>query len=144
MLLSGPVFFIFSLNLFSNPVEEAQNTMKTFINALNDYNATAAWNLMSPHMQASYGAIQNFTDTYVSQLQQSAWHAQLLDVKNAGGSIAVYVLIPFQDSYQIVADITITQNNSSATKTQTFNLKTYVFKNFQPSDWKIDNWSTNA
>lgn len=146
MLLSGAVFFPLFINLFplSNPIEEAQNTMKTFINALNDYNATAAWDLMSPNMQASYGAIQNFTDSYVSQLQQSGWHAQLLDIKNAGGTIAVYILIPFQDSYRIVADIRITQNNSSVTKTRTFDLKTYVFKNFRPSGWKIDNWSPNA
>jgi hypothetical protein len=146
MLLSGAVFFLFFINLFplSNPVEEAQNTMKTYINALNDYNATAAWDLMSLKMQASYGTIQNFTDSYVSQLRQSGWHAQLLDIKSAGGTIAVYILIPFQDSYRIVADIRIIQNNSTVTKTQTFDLKTYIYKNFQPSDWKIDNWSTNA
>ena len=122
----------------------AQNTMKTYINALNDYNATAAWDLMSPNMQASYGTMQNFTDSYVSQLQQSGWHAQLLTIKNEYGTIAVYILIPFQNSYHIVADIGITQNNSSsATKTYTFDLKTYTFKNFQPSGWKIDKWSTN-
>jgi predicted PurR-regulated permease PerM len=144
MLLSGAVFFGFFMNLFSNPVEEAQNTVKTFINALNDYNAAAAWDLMSPRMQASYGSIQNFAGSYVTQLQQSGWNAQLLDVQNVGGSIAVYILIPFQDSYRIVADTRITQNNSSVTKTQTFDLKTYVFKNFQPSSWKIDNWSTSA
>lgn len=146
-LLFGAVFFIFFINLFplSNPVEEGQNTMKTYIKALNDYNATAAWNLMSSNMQAAYGSIQNFTDSYVSQLQQSGWHAQLLQIKNEYGSIAVYSLIPFQNSYRIVADIGITQDNSSsATKTYTFDLKTSTFKNFQPSGWKIDHWSTNT
>jgi hypothetical protein len=146
LLSGGLVFFLVSTNLFplSNPVNQAQSTMKTFIDALNDYNATAAWDIMSPNMQASYGTVQNFTDSYVSQLQQSGWHAQLLDIKNAGGTIAVYILIPFQDSYRIVADTRITQNNSTVTKAQTFDLKTYVFKNFQPSGWKIDNWSTNS
>ena len=67
--------------LSSNPVEETQNTMKTFINALNDYDATAAWNLMSPNLQTSYGTIQNFTDSYVKQLQQTGWHTQLLGSK---------------------------------------------------------------
>jgi hypothetical protein len=147
MLLLGAIFFIFFINLFplSNPVEEAQGTMNAYIKALNDYNATAAWNLMSLNMQASYGSIQNFTNSYVNQLQRSGWHAQLPDVKNAYGSIAEYILVPFQDSYRIVANIRITQNNSSsATKTQTFDLKTYTFKNFQPSGWKIDHWSTNT
>jgi len=146
MLLSGAIFFSL-INLFplSNPMQEAQNTMKSYINALNDYNATAAWDIMSPNMQVRYGTIQNFTDSYVSQLQQSGWHAQLLEIKNAYGTIAVYSLIPFQDSCQIVAGIGITRNNSSsATETYTFDLKTYTFKNFQPSSWKIDDWSTNT
>lgn len=142
MLLSGAIFFLTFVNLFpsSNPIGEAQNAVNAYINALNNYNATAAWNLMSPDMQASFGTIQNFTDCYVSQLQQSGWHAQLLRTNFVYGTIAVYSLIPLQNSCQVAADIEIAWNNSaSTTRTFTFSLKTYAYDDFQPSDWKIDN-----
>jgi hypothetical protein len=147
MLLSGAVFFLAFVNLFpsSNPIGEAKNAVNTYINALNDYNASAAWDLMSPDMQAQYVTIQNFTDSCVSQLQQSGWHAQLLRTDFLYGTIAVYSLIPLQNSCQVAADIEITRNNSaSTTQTFTFSLKTYAYDDFHSSDWKIDNRFTGA
>jgi hypothetical protein len=147
MLLSGAIFFIAFINLlpFPDQTQEARNTVKAYVNALNDYNATAAWDLMSPNMQASYGTIQNFTDSFVSQLQESGWHAQLVKNNFEYGTIAEWSLIPFQNACRIVADIAITRNNSPLTNgTFTFDLKTYAFGHFQPSDWKINNKFTGS
>jgi hypothetical protein len=55
MFLSGAIFFVALINSFpiANQPKEAQNTVNAYSNALNDYNATGAWDLMSPNMQAA-------------------------------------------------------------------------------------------
>ena len=141
MLVCGIVFFAFFISLFNlpNQPQEAQSTVNAYINALNDYNATAAWNLISPSMQAMYGTVQNFTDSFVSQLRNTGWHAQLTENNYEYGTIAEYCLVPFQNSCRVDALIAVTQNNSQLTaETFTFDLKTYAFSNYQPSDWKIN------
>jgi hypothetical protein len=96
-------------------------------------------------MQASYGTIQNFTNTFVDQLQQAGWHAQLVEINFEYGTIAEFILVPFQNSCHITADVAITRNNSSLTNgTFTFDLKTYAFSNYQPSDWKINSKFTGT
>ena len=141
MFLSGAIFFETLSNSFpnANQEQEAQNTVIAYINALNNYNATAAWGLMSPNMQASYGTIQNYIESFVSQLQESGWHAQVIKNDFEYGTIAEYCLFPFQNSCQISTYLKITQNNSSLTNLAlTFELKTYAFNHNHPSDWKID------
>jgi hypothetical protein len=141
MLLSGVIFFGVCINLFSlpNQPQEAQNTVKAYINALNEYNATAAWNLISPSMQASYGTIQNYTAGLVEHLESSGWHAQIITDDYEYGTIAEYCLFPFQNSCHINTYIEISQSNTLLTyKTVSFYLKTYAYSNFQPSDWKIN------
>ena len=141
MLVSGAIFFAFVINIFSlpNQPQEAQGTVNAYINSLNEYNATAAWNLISPRMQASYGTIQNYTASFVEQLKSSGWHAQIMTSNYMYGTIAEYCLFPFQNSCHINSCIEISQSNTLLTyKTVSFDLKTYEYSNFQPSDWKIN------
>jgi hypothetical protein len=141
MLVSGAIFFALFINIFSlpNQPQEAQNTLNAYINALNEYNATAAWNLISPSMQASYGTIQNYTASFVEQLESSDWHAQVITNYYEYGTIAEYCLFPFQNSCHINTYLEISQSNTLLTyKTVSFDLKTYAYSNFQPSDWKIN------
>jgi hypothetical protein len=147
MLVSGMVFFVFLINFFNlpNQPKEAQDTVNAYINALNDYNATAAWNLISPSIQASYGTLQNFTGSFVSQLQQSDWHAQIITNDYESGTIAEYCLFQFQNSCHINTYIEISQSNTLLTyKAVSFDLKTYAYSNFQPSDWKINSKFTGS
>ena len=146
LLLFGSIFFAataINLSPFQDQRKEALNAVQTYINALNDYNATTTWNLMSPNVQAVYGTIQNFTDSFVSPLKEPGWHAQILANNFDYGTIAEYILVPFQNSGHITVVLGITSTNSPATSaTFTFELKTYAYGHFQPSDWKIDNQFT--
>ena len=143
-MLVGSIFTFLVFNAigpisFSDPTEQAQDTVNAYINALNNHNATAAWKLMSPSIQASYGTLQNFNSSFVSQLQQSSWHAQIMKNCYDYGTIASYSLVPIQDSLMLVEKIGISRNNSSLTAgTFTFNLKTYAYSHDQPTNWNID------
>jgi len=148
MLIIGSIFlFLTYVNVFqsaslSNPTQEAQNTLNAYINSLNDYNATAAWSLTSPNLQTSYGTLQNFNSTFISPLQATGCHAQIIKNNSAYGTIAYRSLIPIQNSWNINADFEITKHNSSQTnQALTFNLKTYAYSHYQPTDWKIDSTS---
>ena len=141
MVVSGAIFFAFVINIFSlpNQPQEAQDMVNAYINALNEYNATAAWNLISPSMQASYGTIQNYTASFVEQLESSDWHAQVITNDYEYGTIAEYCLFPFQNCCHINTYLEISQSNTPLTyKTVTFDLKTYAYSDFQPADWKIN------
>jgi hypothetical protein len=141
LVVSGIVFFSFFINLFSltDQPKEAQNTVNAYINALNGYNATAAWNLLSPSMQASYGTIKNFNESFVTQLKESGWHAQINTNVFEYGTIAEFSLISLQNSATVNANIGIMKSNSTVTNVRfTFDLKTYAYSHYQPSDWKIN------
>lgn len=143
MLLVGAVFSLLLIPLmhshFSDQTIEAQNTVNNYINALNHYDVPTAWGLMSPNMQASYGTIQNFTESFVNQLQGSGWHAQIIKNTFEYGTIAEYSLVPMQNSCQILLNLRLTRSNSNSTnETFAFELKTYAFSHNAPSNWKID------
>ena len=145
MLIAGSIFFFLTFNAagpisFSDPTDQAQDTVNAYINALNDYNAAAAWSLMSPSIQASYGTLENFNDSFVSQLQASGWHAQIIKNVADYGTVAFYSFVPIQDSLTVVEELGIARNNLSLTAgTFTFNVKTYAYSHNQPTDWKVDN-----
>jgi len=142
MVASGAIFFAFAItNSFSltNQPQEAQDTVNAYVNALNAYNATAAWNLISPSMQATYGTLQNFSDSFVNHLQESGWHAQTIKNVFVYGTLAEFCLFNFQNSAHVNVDLEIIKNNLFAiNETFTFELKTYGFSHYQPVDWRID------
>jgi hypothetical protein len=137
MLISGAVFFIFFFSpnwwqYMQTAPADAENTMKSFINALNSYDTDAAWSLMSPALQTSYVTIQNFNGTVVSELQQIGWHAQLLSVTRVWGDFTLPgSLVP--NSAHIVAQFQVTQNGMPLTS------KSYTFDLVKPSEWRINN-----
>jgi hypothetical protein len=144
MLVAGSIFFFMIFNTpgpisFSDPTEQAQDTLNSYVNALNDHNTTAAWNLLSPSVQSLYQSIENFNESVMIPLQQSGWHAQINDDNSGYGTIATFFPIPMQDVWTIIANLGITHNNSTAIyRTVSFNLKTYTFSHYQPSNWKIN------
>lgn len=144
-LVFSNLFQSFSVSAFSNPVGEAQNTLSAYIDALNAYNATAAWNLLSPNMQISYQTLQNFNDSFVGKLQTSGWHAQIVSDSSGYGTIASWTPLHIQNSWTMPVDLRVTLDNASSTyKTINFSVKSYAYSNNQPTNWKIDSKFTVA
>jgi hypothetical protein len=61
---------------------EVEDTIKSFLVALNDYDADASWALMSPTLQSSYGTKEDFKSDFLDGLEQSSWHAELTSVSS--------------------------------------------------------------
>jgi hypothetical protein len=136
VLVSGAAFvaFFFVQNIWQGvdtSVAESENTVNSFIAALNNYDANTAWNLMSPALQTSYGTMQNFNDTVIGVLRQSGWHAQLLSVLSIEGNFTLPSSL-VRSSAQIKTQLKVTQNGVPTNVT-------YVFELVKPSEWRINN-----
>jgi predicted PurR-regulated permease PerM len=64
----------------TNSFEEAENAIDTYINALNSYNATEAWTLMSPTLRSdkTYSEFEEF----VQNLESSQWRASVKSISS--------------------------------------------------------------
>jgi predicted PurR-regulated permease PerM len=60
--------------------EEAENAIDTYINALNSYNATEAWTLMSPTLRSdkTYSEFEEF----VQNLESSQWRVSIKSISS--------------------------------------------------------------
>jgi hypothetical protein len=136
ILVSGAFFFTFFVqNIWQSvdtSVAESEDTMNSFIYALNNYDANTAWSLMSPALQTSYGTIYDFNDTVITVLRQSAWHAQVLSVISINGDFTLPGSI-VRSSAHIKTQLQVTRNGVLTNVTYTFDL-------VKPSEWwRINN-----
>jgi len=58
---------------------EVENTIRSFITALNIYDTDASWGLMSPTLQASYGTKEDF-NAFLIGCSQGSWHVALTGI----------------------------------------------------------------
>jgi hypothetical protein len=134
MLVIGTVFFAFFLQNIWRDVDasmaESEKTMSSFVAALSNHDAAAAWSLMSPALQASYGTKENFSDTVITELREYGWHAQVLSVISIGGDFTLPGSL-IQSSARIRARLQITQRGVFSNETHTFDL-------VKPSEWRIN------
>jgi predicted PurR-regulated permease PerM len=112
--------------------KEVENAIATYINALNSYNATEAWILMSPTLrgETTYSEFEEF----VQDLESKQWRAQIksissrsIETKN-GRTTATFILM---------AEITETDpiaGTQTYTEEWTFNLVKIE------GEWKINAW----
>jgi hypothetical protein len=128
------VAFFFVQNIWQGvdtSVAESENTVNSFIAALNNYDDNTAWNLMSPALQTSYGTMQNFNDTVIGVLRESGWHAQLLSVLSIEGNFTLPSSL-VRSSAQIKTQSKVTRNGVSTNVT-------CIFELVKPSEWRINN-----
>lgn len=61
---------------------EVEKVINSFIDALNNYDADAAWALMSPGLQSSYKTKANFNSSVLEALKEDFWHVSEIRVSN--------------------------------------------------------------
>jgi len=109
---------------------EVENSIRSFITALNNYDADASWVLMSPTLQADYGTKQDFNSSILNGFKQSSWHAELTGISERS--------IETRDGVtraRFVCTLRITEAGFG-----TYD-ETYTFKLVKIVDqWKIDDW----
>jgi len=109
---------------------EAENTTKSFIAALNDYDLDGSWALMSPDLQASYGSKARFNSTILSGFKQSGWEASLTNI----GSRSIETVNGVSTT-RLVCTLQITEGGMNAYG------ETYSFKLVKIGvQWKINDW----
>lgn len=115
---------------FTVSFAEVENTIRSFITALDNYDADASWALMSPGLQDFYGTKGDFNSSILDGFRQSGWHAELTSISSqsietkAGRTTARFV---------VTLQITETGFGTYG--------ETYTFKLVKTGDqWKIDDW----
>ena len=109
---------------------EAENTIKSFIAALNDYDLDASWALMSPDLQASYGSSARFNSIILSGFKQSEWEASLTNISSRSIETVNGV-----STARLVCTLQITERGMNAYS------ETYTFRLVKIGDqWKINDW----
>ena len=61
---------------------EVEDAIQSFISALNNYDADASWDLMSPTLRSFYGTKEDFNSSVLDGLRQSGWHAELTGISS--------------------------------------------------------------
>lgn len=117
---------------FTGSFKEVENAIDSYVSALNSYNATEAWTLMSPTLRSemTYSEFEEF----IQDLESKQWRAEIksissrsIETKN-GRTTATFILI---------AEITETDpiaGTETYTEEWTFNLVKIDGK------WKINDW----
>jgi len=109
---------------------EAENTTKSFIAELSDYDLDASWALMSPDLQASYGSKAIFNSTILSGFKQSEWEASLTNISSRSIETVNGV-----STARLVCNLQITEGGMNAY------VETYTFRLVKIGDqWKINDW----
>lgn len=82
---------------FTGSLNEAENTIDTYINTLNNYDATEAWTLMSPTLRSArtYSEFEEF----VQNLESKQWRANIKSISSRsvetenGRTTATFILM---------------------------------------------------
>lgn len=141
MFAVGAIYFVlsFSPNWVQDvglSVADSKATVGSFVTALDDYNASAAWDLMSPSLQASYGSPERFNETVISNLATNGWHAQIVETTKVQGDFTSPNSL-VKSQAQITVELQVTQDSAISSKSYTFDL-------VKPSEWKINNLPING
>ena len=82
---------------FTGSFKEVENAIDTYINALNKYNATEAWTLMSPTLRGE--KIYSEFEEFVHNLESKQWRANIKSVSSRsvetknGRTTATFILM---------------------------------------------------
>jgi hypothetical protein len=128
------VFGVLFWEYLSASVTESEEAVRSFVQALDHYDANATWGLMSTALQESYGTMESFNNTVLSGLRQSGWHAETMNM-----AVKANFTLPgsqVNNSAYIVASLRITESGLAPAN------QTYSFELVKPSVWKIDKWSS--
>jgi hypothetical protein len=117
----------------STSAAESEEAVRSFVQALDHYDANATWGLMNTALQESYGTMESFNNTALSGLRQSGWHAETMNMTVEANFTLPGNLV--HNSAYIVASLRITENGLAPTN------QTYSFELAKPSEWRIDKWS---
>ena len=108
---------------------EVENTIRSFITALNIYDTDASWGLMSPTLQASYGTKEDF-NAFLIGCSQGSWHVALTGISTRS--------IETKDGIttaRFIVTLQISEIGHGMTR------EDYTFKLVKIGDeWKIDDW----
>mgnify|MGYP001119853311 CR=1 FL=1 len=123
---------------------EVEKVVNSFVDALNKYDADAAWALMSPGLQSFYESKANFNSSVLEVLKENFWHVSGMSVNDRSVEtrnnlttacfivfLKVFCYEPYRQHYGLpgtgLADVT------------------YTFKLVKIGDqWKIDDWYPSA
>ena len=128
------VFGVLFWEYLSASVTESEEAVRSFVQALDHYDANATWGLMSTALQESYGTMESFNNTVLRGLRQSGWHAETMNM-----TVKANFTLPgsmVHNSAYIVASLLITESGLAPTN------QTYSFELVKPSGWRIDKWSS--
>jgi len=115
---------------FSGSYGEVENTIRSFIAALNNYDADASWALMSPTLQAFYGTKESFNGSIISGFRQFSWHAELTGISSKS--------IETKNSMTIARFVVTLQISQAGFSTYS---DAYTFKLVKiEGQWKISDW----
>ena len=99
---------------FTGSLKEAENVIDTYINALNNYNATEAWTLMSPTLRS--GKTYSEFEEFVQNLESKQWRANIKSISSRsvetenGRTTATFILMAkITETDQIVGTETYTE-----------------------------------
>jgi L-asparagine transporter-like permease len=123
---------------------EAEKATNSFIDALNKYDADAAWALMSSGLQSSYKSKANFDSSVLEGLRESFWHVSGTSVNDRSVEtsnnlttacfivlLKVFYYEPYGRHYGL--------------PTTGLSDMTYTFKLVKIGDqWQIDDWYPSA
>jgi len=83
---------------FTGSFREVENAIDTYISALNNYNATEAWTLMSPTARSEIGTYSEFEE-FIQSMESRQWRAEIkrissksIETKN-GRTTATFTLM---------------------------------------------------
>jgi hypothetical protein len=117
----------------SASVTESEETVRSFVQALDHYDANTTWGMMSTALQETYGTKESYNNTVLSGLRQTGWHAETMNM-----TVKANFTLPgsqVNNSAYIVASLRITESGLAPTN------QTYSFELAKPSEWRIDKWS---
>jgi len=109
---------------------EVETTVRSFITALNNYDADASWALMSSNMQDFYGTKADFQSSILDGFNQSGWQASITGIPSKEITTRNGV-----SAARFVVTLRITETDfGSSDETDTF----FLIKT--GNQWKIDDW----
>ena len=121
---------IFVWRFMESSFAEVENAIKSFVSALNNYDADACWDLMSPSLRSFYGTKEDFNSSILDGLRQSSWHAELVGISSK--SIETK---SGRTTAKFIVSLEISESSfDQYTDTYTFDLVKIEDK------WLIENW----
>ena len=123
---------VFLWQLMSASFAEVETAITSYINAVNNYDADASWELMSPDLQLSYTSKENFNSSILDGLKQTSWQASLASISSKSVEINNGVT-----TAHFIVTLQINETGYSPWH------ENYTFDLIKiGNQWKIDNWRT--